>query len=85
MVHNQMTRVLVHHQFGISSFTLIPLCDYAIILLSFTRSSLKKLFETEGIRGLFKGFSLNILKGPITLSLSLTTYDLLSAWVRADR
>ena len=26
---------------------------------------------------MFKGYSLNIIKGPITLSLSLTTYDLL--------
>ena len=32
---------------------------------------------TEGLRGLAKGFSLNIIKGPITLSLSLTTYDIL--------
>ena len=35
------------------------------------------MFATEGIPGMFKGYSLNIIKGPITLSLSLTTYDLL--------
>ena len=40
-------------------------------------SSLQHLFVTEGIPGMFKGYSLNIIKGPITLSLSLTTYDLL--------
>ena len=41
------------------------------------RSVLKELLDTEGMRGLGKGFSLNILKGPITMSLSLTTYDML--------
>ena len=35
------------------------------------------MFATEGIPGMLKGYSLNIIKGPITLSLSLTTYDLL--------
>ena len=48
-----------------------------VCLLSFYRQSLRHLFATEGIRGFSKGFSLNIIKGPITLSLSLTTYDLL--------
>ena len=38
---------------------------------------LRTLVETEGLRGLTKGFSLNIIKGPITLSLSFTTHDLL--------
>lgn len=45
---------------------------------------LKTLYETEGIRGLTKGFSLNIIKGPITLSLSLTTYDILQKWINKD-
>lgn len=40
-------------------------------------ASLRYLFTTEGVPGMFKGYSLNIIKGPITLSLSLTTYDLL--------
>jgi hypothetical protein len=38
----------------------------------------------EGWRGLFKGFSLNIIKGPITLSLSLTTYDILRNWIENE-
>ena len=32
-------------------------------------ATLRHLFATEGMRGLTKGFSLNIIKGPITLSL----------------
>ena len=32
-------------------------------------ATLRHLFATEGVRGLTKGFSLNIIKGPITLSL----------------
>jgi hypothetical protein len=63
---------------------------------------MRQLFQKEGWRGLWKGFSLNIVKGsfifvqyaschervyiltfigPITLSLSLTTYDLLREWI----
>ncbi len=36
-----------------------------------------QLYKEEGLRGMFKGFSVNIVKGPITLSLNLTTYDYL--------
>ena len=39
--------------------------------------TLRTLKETEGFRGLSKGFSLNIIKGPITMSISLTMYDML--------
>jgi solute carrier family 25, member 42 len=41
------------------------------------RNILKELIEIEGIRGLSKGFSLNIMKGPITMSISLTAYDIM--------
>ena len=41
------------------------------------QSMLQRLLKEEGVKGLTKGFSLNIIKGPITLSLSLTTYDYL--------
>jgi solute carrier family 25 protein 42 len=39
------------------------------------RRTLYTLLKTEGWRGMTKGFSLNIIKGPITLSISFTTYD----------
>ena len=39
------------------------------------------LIKTEGYRGLFKGFTMNLFKGPITLSISLTTYYYLRNWI----
>ena len=42
-----------------------------------TYGVLANLYKTEGWRGLSKGFSLNIIKGPITLSISFTSYDIL--------
>lgn len=38
---------------------------------------LRQLWKEEGLRGLGKGFTLNIIKGPISLSVSLTVYDYL--------
>jgi solute carrier family 25 protein 42 len=43
---------------------------------------IKELIAKEGVRGLTKGFSLNIIKGPITLSLSLTTYDMMMDYLK---
>ena len=43
---------------------------------------LAELYATEGLRGISKGFSLNIIKGPITLSISLTAYDKLRLHLR---
>jgi hypothetical protein len=44
-------------------------------------ATLRELIEAEGLRGLSKGFSLNVLKGPITMSISLTTYDMMQKWI----
>eukprot|EP00924_Labyrinthula_sp_SR-Ha-C_P016810 snap_masked-scaffold_6-processed-gene-15.57-mRNA-1 protein AED:0.02 eAED:0.02 QI:0/-1/0/1/-1/1/1/0/366 len=40
-------------------------------------STLKLVFFEEGYRGLFKGVSLNWIKGPIALGISFSTFDFL--------
>lgn len=60
------------------------LSQFYALLPPLCRHVLRQLIETEGLRGLSKGFSLNIIKGPITLSLSFTTYDLLRKWTAKE-
>jgi solute carrier family 25 protein 42 len=40
------------------------------------------LYRIEGTRGLLKGFTMNVFKGPITISVSMTTYDTAMRWVQ---
>lgn len=56
-----------------------------IMLFSSIRNFMFQLYKEEGLRGMFKGFSVNIVKGPITLSLNLTTYDYLRERLVVDR
>lgn len=39
--------------------------------------TLRRVVATEGWRGLFKGLSMNLVKGPIGVGVSFTVYDLL--------
>jgi solute carrier family 25, member 42 len=48
------------------------------------RHVLTELYTTEGYRGLFKGFSMNIIKGPVAISVSMTVYDLLMQWIHDE-
>jgi len=48
------------------------------------RETMRRLYKTEGLRGLTKGYSLNVFKGPITLSISLTVYDVMQNWLKKE-
>jgi len=48
------------------------------------REAYRDLVATEGFGALLKGFSMNLVKGPIALSISLTTYDSLRRWIDED-
>lgn len=68
-----------------SSVTSIHYFDphhFSVHFFRLLRETVKHLVATEGVRGLSKGFTLNIIKGPVVMSLSLTTYDSLLAHYR---
>lgn len=41
-------------------------------------STLSYVYRTEGVRGLFKGVTMNWVKGPIVISISFNLYDLIT-------
>lgn len=42
-------------------------------------SIVKDLYAEQGIRGFFKGVSMNWVKGPIAFSISFTTFDIVQS------
>jgi solute carrier family 25 protein 42 len=68
-------RCLFILRFSISFLFLISLCFLF-------RSCIKTLYQQEGFRSFWKGFSINIIKGPIALSISLTVYDMLRGTIK---
>jgi len=46
------------------------------------RQTVSHLVATEGVHGLFKGVSMNWIKGPISFGISFTVFDLTQEWLR---
>lgn len=44
----------------------------------------RELYQEQGIRGFFKGVSLNWFKGPIAFSISFTTFDTLQNFLQTE-
>ena len=44
--------------------------------------TLKYVFNREGVRGLYKGVTMNWIKGPIAVSISFNTYDHIKSLLR---
>jgi hypothetical protein len=44
----------------------------------------KELYAEQGVRGFFKGVSLNWFKGPIAFSISFTAFDLLQSVLETE-
>ena len=42
------------------------------------------IYSREGRRGLFKGLSMNVIKGPIAVGVSFTTYDILKGFLNLE-
>jgi Mitochondrial carrier protein len=44
----------------------------------------KELYQEQGVRGFFKGVSLNYVKGPISLGISFTAFDVIQSFLETD-
>ncbi|KAL7533114.1 hypothetical protein ACHAXR_005053 [Thalassiosira sp. AJA248-18] len=47
-------------------------------------TTMQHLFEEQGIRGFYKGVSMNWVKGPIAFSISFTAFDTIQGWIETD-
>lgn len=47
-------------------------------------STVRHLYQEQGIRGFFKGVSMNWIKGPVAFSISFTTFDTVQGWLESD-
>lgn len=47
-------------------------------------TTMRHLFEEQGVRGFYKGVSMNWVKGPVAFSISFTTFDTIQQWLETD-
>ena len=47
-------------------------------------STVADLFQEQGVRGFFKGVSMNWLKGPLAFGISFTIFDTVQGWIESD-
>jgi solute carrier family 25 protein 42 len=47
-------------------------------------SIIRDLYHEQGVRGFFKGVSMNWMKGPIAFSISFTAYDTVQMFMESD-
>jgi solute carrier family 25 protein 42 len=46
--------------------------------------TIQSLYKEQGVRGFYKGVSMNWMKGPIAFSISFTTFDTLKEFLETD-
>ena len=46
-------------------------------------STVKYVLDTEGIRGLYKGVSMNWIKGPMAVTISFNTYEIVKNFLKS--
>jgi hypothetical protein len=45
---------------------------------------IRELYQEQGVRGFFKGVTLNWFKGPVAFSISFTCFDLIQSFLETD-
>jgi hypothetical protein len=47
-------------------------------------TTMKRLFEEQGVRGFYKGVTMNWVKGPIAFSISFTAFDTIQGLIETE-
>ena len=47
-------------------------------------ATISGVFREQGLRGLFKGVSVNFFKGPVAFSISFTTFDMVQGFLEGE-